>query len=57
MAKSDQTVPPQSELDVGEYRATVDELAAIDAALASIDRGEVATEREVRAIFAKFRRG
>jgi predicted transcriptional regulator len=39
----------------GVYHATDDELAAIDEALAELDRGEVASEAEVRAAFAKFR--
>jgi hypothetical protein len=39
----------------GTYRATPEELAAIDEALAELDRGEVANEAEVRAAFAKFR--
>lgn len=56
MAKSDQTIPPQGEPEGGEYHATADELRAIDAALASIDRGEVATESEVKAAFARFLR-
>jgi hypothetical protein len=29
--------------------------AAVDAAMASIDRGEVATDAEIKAAFAKFR--
>ena len=39
----------------GEYRATEDELRAIDEALAELDRGEVASEAQVKAAFAKFR--
>ena len=39
----------------GIYHATPDELAAIDEAIAELDRGEVASEAEVRAAFAKFR--
>jgi hypothetical protein len=39
----------------GEYRATEDELRAIDEAIAELDRGEVATEAQVRAAYAKFR--
>jgi hypothetical protein len=38
----------------GEYRATEDELRAIDEAIAELDRGDVATEAQVRAIYAKF---
>ena len=39
----------------GLYRATADELQAIDEAIAELDRGEVASEADVRAAFAKFR--
>jgi hypothetical protein len=47
----------ESELLGGEYLATQEELRSIDTALASIDRGEVATDAEVAEAFAKFRRG
>lgn len=56
MAKSDQTVPPQDEPEAGEYYATADELRAIDTAFSSIDRGEVAIESEIKAVFARFLR-
>jgi len=46
----------ESELQAHEYLATSDELEAIDAAIAEIDRGEIATDAEVDAAFAKFRR-
>jgi hypothetical protein len=39
----------------GEYHATEEELRAIDEAIAELDRGEVASEEQVRAAFAKFR--
>jgi len=42
-------------LRTGEYRASEDEIRAIDEALAELDRGEVASETQVRAAFAKFR--
>ena len=45
----------ESELQ-GDYVATREELKAIDAAIASIDAGQAATEPEVQAAFAKFRR-
>jgi predicted transcriptional regulator len=45
----------ESELQ-GDYIATQDELDAIDAAMASIDAGEAATDEEVEAAFAKFRK-
>ncbi|MDN3276251.1 hypothetical protein QWJ07_18450 [Frankia sp. RB7] len=47
----------ESELRGGEYLASQEELKIIDAAMAAIDRGEVATESEIDAAFAKFRRG
>ena len=47
----------ENELSGGEYAATQDELKIIDAAIASIDLGEIATEAEIAAAFAKFRRG
>jgi predicted transcriptional regulator len=40
----------------GVYQATPDELKAIDAALAAVARGEIATDEEVEAVFAKYRR-
>ncbi len=39
----------------GEYHAGEDELRAIDEAIAQLDRGEVASDAEVKAAFAKFR--
>jgi predicted transcriptional regulator len=45
----------ESELK-GDYVATQDELQAIDAAMASIEAGEAATDQEIKAAFAKFRR-
>lgn len=39
----------------GEYHATEDELRAIDEAIAELDRGEIASEAEVKAAYAKFR--
>jgi hypothetical protein len=38
-----------------DYVATLEELRAIDAAMASIDTGQVATDAEIRAALAKFR--
>ena len=43
------------ELRRGEYDATREELHAIDEAIAEIEQSGVATEAEVRAVFAKFR--
>ena len=45
----------ESELNSRVYIATQDELRVIDAAVASIDRGEIATDAEIKAAFAKFR--
>ena len=45
----------ESELQGEEYVATHEELQAIDAAMASIDAGEVASPREIEAAFGKFR--
>jgi hypothetical protein len=39
----------------GEYHATDEELRAIDEAIAELDRGEVASDAEVKAAFATFR--
>jgi hypothetical protein len=39
----------------GEYHATDEELRALDEAIAEIDRGEVASEAQVKAAYAKFR--
>ena len=44
----------ESELQGGDYVATQEELRVIDAATASIDSGEAATDAEVAASFAKF---
>ena len=38
------------------YRATPAELKAIDEALAAVERGEIATDEEVEAVFARYRR-
>jgi hypothetical protein len=40
----------------GVYEATDEELRDIDEALAEIERGEIATDDEVEAVFAKYRR-
>jgi hypothetical protein len=44
----------ESELQGGDYVATREELRIVDAAIASIDGGETASEAEVEAAFAKF---
>ena len=38
-----------------DYLATREELQVIDAAIASIDRGDLASEAEIKAAFARFR--
>lgn len=45
----------ESELQGRNYLATQEELRIIDAAMASIDAGETATDTEIRTAFAKFR--
>ena len=40
----------------GVYHASADELNAIDEALAAVTRGEIASDQEVEAVFAKYRR-
>jgi hypothetical protein len=47
----------ESELRGNEYVASREELQIIDAAIASIDGGDFATDAEVRAAFAKFHSG
>jgi hypothetical protein len=46
----------ESELKVQDYLATAEELEVIDAAIATIDAGQIATDAEVEAAFRKFRR-
>ena len=46
----------ESELQGGDYVATSEELQAIDAAIASLEAGESASDAEIKAAFAKFRR-
>ena len=45
----------ERELQGRDYLATREELQIIDAAIASIDGGEVAAHVEIEAAFAKFR--
>ncbi len=40
----------------GLYQACPEELKAIDEALAAVARGEIASDQEVEAVFAKYRR-
>jgi hypothetical protein len=48
-------LPIKSKTNYGAYLASREELQIIDAAMASIDGGEVASEAEIKAAFAKFR--
>ena len=52
MKQTRPTGEPQSQ----DYVASDEELQILDAAMAAIDRGEIATDAEVEAAFAKFRR-
>jgi hypothetical protein len=45
----------EGELLGSDYLATSEELQAINAAMTAIDAGEVATDAEIRAAFARFR--
>jgi hypothetical protein len=45
----------ENELQGQDYQATQEELRIIDAAMASIDAGETATDAEIKTAFAKFR--
>jgi len=47
----------ESELQGNQYVASREELQIIDAAIASIDGGDFATDAEVRAAFVKFHSG
>ena len=40
----------------GVYHATPSDLRAIDEALEAVDRGEIASDEEADAVFAKYRR-
>jgi predicted transcriptional regulator len=40
----------------GVYHATPEEVRAIDEALAAVARGEIASDEEAAAVFAKYRR-
>lgn len=44
------------EVNAGTYRATREELRKIDEGLAAARCGEIATDEEVEAVFAKHRR-
>jgi hypothetical protein len=44
------------EVSAGTYRATREELRKIDEALAAVRRGEIASDEEVEAVFAKHRK-
>ncbi len=46
----------ESELQQGTYTATPEEIAAIERGLKEAEQGQFATEAEVEAVFAKYRR-
>jgi len=46
----------ENELQAPDYPATQEELRIIDWAMTSIDASEIATDAEIKAAFAKFRR-
>ena len=46
----------EEELDAGVYHATPEELRGIDRGLAAARGGKIATKKQVRAAFAKFRK-
>jgi predicted transcriptional regulator len=46
----------EESLNSGDYEPTAAELAGIDRGLRDADQGRFATEAEVEAVFAKFRR-
>ena len=59
-SEKDQEELAQAALEIearrgGVYHASEEELRAIDEALAAVERGEIATDEEVQAVFAKFR--
>jgi hypothetical protein len=43
--------------DTGVYRLSDTERAEIHAALAEVERGEIATDEQVSAVFSRFRNG
>jgi hypothetical protein len=45
-----------AEVQGGTYHATREELRMLDEALAAVERGEIATDAEVEAVFSKHRR-
>lgn len=47
----------ERELQQGTYTATAEEVAAIERGLKEAEQGLFATDAEVEAVFAKYRRG
>ena len=45
----------EAEFQAKDYVASQDELRIIDAAIASIDAGDIASDAEIKAVFVKFR--
>lgn len=61
-SEQDQEEPAQVALEIearrhGLYRASPEELKAIDEALDAVARGEIASDEEVEAVFAKSQVG
>ena len=46
----------EAQLGPGTYRATVEELAGIQRGLRAAEQGHFATDKDVQAVFAKYRR-
>jgi hypothetical protein len=58
-SEQDQEELAQAALEIearrhGVYHASSEELRAIDEALAAVERGEIASDQEVEAVFAKY---
>jgi hypothetical protein len=53
---ADLSIEIDRDVKAGTYHATREELRKIDEAMAAVRRGEVASEQEVEAVFAKHRR-
>jgi hypothetical protein len=59
-SEQDQEELAQAALEIearrhGMYRATPEELRALDDAMAAVQRGDIASDEEVEAVFAKYR--
>jgi hypothetical protein len=59
-SEQDQEELAQAALEIearrhGMYRAAPEELRALDDAMAAVQRGDIASDEEVEAVFAKYR--